>query len=125
MEQYLLLAPVASVIFALTIITTLITFSNEDLYGKMMLHPYSVSKGKYLYTLITSGFIHKDWMHLFFNMFSFYCFAFQLETTIGHWQFGVLYFVSMILSDLPSVYKHKNDLRRLILVTSCQLKAIV
>ncbi len=109
MEQYLLLAPVASVIFALTIITTLITFSNETLYGKMMLHPYSIAKGKYLYTLITSGLIHKDWMHLFFNMLSFYFFAFQLEIEIGHWQFGVLYFVSMILSDLPSVYKHKND----------------
>jgi len=109
MEQFLLQAPVASVIFALTIITTLITFSNEDLYGKMMLHPYSVSKGKYLYTLITSGLIHKDWMHLFFNMFSFYYFAFPLEGIIGHWQFGVLYFVSMILSDIPSVYKHKND----------------
>ena len=109
MEQYLLLAPVASVIFALTIITTLITFSNEDLYGKMMLHPYSVSKGKYLYTLITSGLIHKDWMHLFFNMFSFFYFAFPLEGIIGHWQFGVLYFVSMVLSDIPSVYKHKND----------------
>ena len=109
MEQYLLLAPVASVIFALTIITTLITFNSEDLYGKMMLHPYSVSKGKYLYTLITSGLIHKDWMHLFFNMFTFYYFAFPLEATIGHWQFGLLYFLSMILSDLPSVYKHKND----------------
>ncbi|MEO8884648.1 MAG: rhomboid family intramembrane serine protease [Mucilaginibacter sp.] len=109
MEQYLLLTPVASIIFVLTIITTLITFSNEDLYGKMMLHPYSVSKGKYLYTLITSGLIHKDWMHLFFNMFSFYFFAFQLEATIGHWQFGLLYFLSMVLSDLPSVYKHKED----------------
>lgn len=109
MEQYLLQAPVASIIFALTIITTLITFSNEDLYGKMMLHPYSISKGKYLYTLITSGLIHKDWMHLFFNMFSFYYFAFSLEVTIGHWQFGVLYFLSMVLSDIPSVYKHKHD----------------
>jgi membrane associated rhomboid family serine protease len=32
-----------------------------------------------------------------------------LEFTLGHWQFGLLYIVSMILSDLPSVMKHKND----------------
>jgi membrane associated rhomboid family serine protease len=109
MEQYLAIAPVASFIFVITIVTTLITFSNENMYGKLMLHPYNVSRGKHLYTLITSGFIHKDWMHLLFNMLSYYFFAFQLEATIGHWQFGLLYIASLILSDMPSVVKHKND----------------
>ena len=28
---------------------------------------------------------------------------------MGHWQFGLLYIVSLILSDLPTIYKHKND----------------
>ena len=109
MEQYLTQFPVASTIFVLTLITTIMAFSNETLYGKLMLHPYSVSKGKYLYTIITSGLIHKDWMHLAFNMLSFYFFAFQLEGIIGHWQFAVLYFASMILSDLPSIQKHRDD----------------
>lgn len=107
--EYLSVAPVASFIFVITIITTLMAFSNENLYGKLMMHPYSVYRGRNLYTLITSGLIHKDWMHLFFNMLSYYFFAFQLESTIGHWQFGVLYMVSMVLSDLPSVVKHKED----------------
>jgi membrane associated rhomboid family serine protease len=40
---------------------------------------------------------------------SYYFFAFQLETILGHWQFGLLYVLSLILSDLPSVVKHKND----------------
>jgi membrane associated rhomboid family serine protease len=109
MEQYLTQFPVASTIFVLTLITTIMAFSNETLYGKLMLHPYSVSKGKYLYTIITSGLIHKDWMHLAFNMLSFYFFAFQLEGIIGHWQFAVLYVLSLILSDIPSIVKHKND----------------
>jgi membrane associated rhomboid family serine protease len=109
MEQYLTLAPVASFIFAITIACSLLAFSNESLYGKMMLHPYSVYRGTNVYTLITSGLIHKDWMHLFANMLSYYFFAFQLETYIGHWQFGLLYTASLILSDLPSVAKHKND----------------
>jgi membrane associated rhomboid family serine protease len=109
MIEYLQMAPVASFIFAITIGCSLLAFSNESMYGKMMLHPYSVYRGSNVYTLITSGLIHKDWMHLFFNMLSFYFFAFQLEFTLGHWQFGLLYIVSMILSDLPSVMKHKND----------------
>jgi membrane associated rhomboid family serine protease len=109
MEQYLTVAPVASVIFAITIIVSLIAFSNDKIYDKLILHPYNVSRGKNLYTLITSGFIHADYMHLLFNMLSYFFFAFQLEATIGHWQFGLLYMLSLILSDLPSVAKHKND----------------
>jgi membrane associated rhomboid family serine protease len=109
MIEYLKFAPVASFIFALTIGASLLAFNNEGLYGKWMLHPYSVYRKKNVFTLLTSGLIHKDWMHLFFNMLSYYFFAFQLEGAIGHWQFGVLYIASLILSDLPSVAKHKND----------------
>lgn len=109
MEQYLIQTPVASAIFIFTLLTSILAFSNENLYGKLILHPYSVYRRHDIYTLITSGFIHKDWMHLIFNMFSYYAFAFQLEATIGHWQFAVLYFGSLILSDLPSVMKHKED----------------
>jgi len=107
--EYINQAPVASIIFLFTIVTTIYAFNNHEIYGKFMLHPYSVSKGNKLYTFITSGLIHADWMHLFFNMFSFFAFAFTLERTIGHWQFGLLYLVSLILSDVPSVIKHKND----------------
>src|ERR1700744_5022275 len=102
MSEYLTAAPVASFIFAITLIWSILAFSNESLYGRFMLHPYSVYRREHVYTLITSGFIHKDWMHLFFNMFSFFFFAFTLERYLGHWQFGALYFVSLILSDLPT-----------------------
>ena len=99
MEQYFAVAPVACIIFAVTIATSLFAFYNDNLYTRRILQPYNVSRGKYVYTLITSGFIHADWMHLLFNMMTFYFFAFQLEATIGHWQFGLLYGASLILSD--------------------------
>lgn len=108
MMQYLNETPVASIIFLFTVITSIYAFNDNQLFGKFMLHPYSASKGRNLHTFITSGLIHADWMHLFFNMFTFVAFAFQLEQLIGHWQFGVLYFVSMILADIPSVMKHKD-----------------
>jgi hypothetical protein len=46
MQEYLMAAPVASLIFVITIIASLLAFSNENLYSKMMLHPYSVSRGQ-------------------------------------------------------------------------------
>lgn len=109
MFEILNTSPVATIIFIFTIVTSVYAFYNEETYGKFMLHPYSVAKGKNVYQLITSGFIHKDWSHLGFNMFSYFFFAFDLEKTIGHWQFGLLYFLSLILSDIPSVYKHRNN----------------
>jgi membrane associated rhomboid family serine protease len=125
MEQYLTQAPVASAIFAITIAISLIAFSNDALYDKMILHPYNISRGKNLYTLITSGFIHADYMHLFFNMLSYFFFAFQLEGALGHWQFALLYMVSMVLSDLPSVAKHKNDLWYRSLGASGAISAVI
>jgi membrane associated rhomboid family serine protease len=125
MEQYFSVAPVACVIFAITIIVTLFAFYNDEFYEKLILHPYNVSKGKNVYTLITSGFIHADWMHLLFNMMTFYFFAFQLEATLGHWQFALLYMISLILSDLPSVAKHKNDFWYRSLGASGAISAVV
>jgi membrane associated rhomboid family serine protease len=106
--EYFNIAPVASVIFVFTIITSLYAFYDHSIYGKFMLHPFSVSKGQNVYTLITSGLVHADWMHLFFNMFTFYAFAFTLERLMGSWQFGLLYFLGLVLSDLPTVIKHKD-----------------
>jgi membrane associated rhomboid family serine protease len=123
--ENLILAPVASVIFAITLITSLIAFYNHNLLGKMMLHPYSVSRGKGLYTLITSGLIHRDTMHLLFNMLSYYFFAFQLEMVIGHWQFGLLYIVSLVLSDMPSVLKNKENYSYYSLGASGAISAVI
>lgn len=117
--------PVAWAIFAVTVAVSLIAFSNEKLYDRLILQPYNVSRGKYVYTLITSGFIHADWMHLIFNMMTFYFFAFQLEAVIGHWQFALLYSVSLVLSDLPSVIKHKNDFWYRSLGASGAISAVV
>jgi membrane associated rhomboid family serine protease len=108
--EYLLVAPVASIIFVLTLATSLWAFNDENIYARFILNPYGVSRGHRVYTIITSGMIHKDWNHLFFNMLSYYFFAFQLESVLGHWQFGVLYVLSLILSDLPSIQKHKADI---------------
>ncbi|WP_416182863.1 rhomboid family intramembrane serine protease [Mucilaginibacter sp. 5C4] len=110
MMEIFLATPVASIIFVITLATSLWAFSNENIYGEFILNPYNVSRGHKVYTVITSGLIHKDWNHLFFNMLSYYFFAFQLEAMLGHWQFGLLYVLSLILSDLPSIQKHKDDI---------------
>ena len=107
---YFLTSPVALVIFLFTIFTSIFTlYQRHDLYRLFMLHPWSLVREKRYYTLITSGLIHGDMRHLLFNMFTFYFFAFPLETHLGHWQFGLLYVAGLILSDITTVIKRRND----------------
>lgn len=115
MQDYFIQTPVASLILLFTVITSVYAFSNPDLYGKFMLHPYSVSRGQNVYTVLSSGIVHKDWMHLLFNMFTFYMFGFPLERLLsnvsgwGHWQFLLIYLLGLILSDITTIVKEKDN----------------
>lgn len=117
MIQYLYLTPVASVIFGLTIALSIYVFANPQYFGRLMLSPYRIHQDKSrLYTILTSGLIHKDWMHLLFNMMTFYYFGFSLELMfvqfsgpVGHVLFALLYIVSLVLSDIPTILQQKNN----------------
>lgn len=108
--EYLNNTPVAALIMIFTVVTSIYAFNDNSAYGKFMLNPFSISRGQKVYTLITSGLIHADWMHLIFNMITFFSFGFPLERAIGSGPFAAIYFVGLILSDIPTVIKHKNDI---------------
>lgn len=107
--EYLNQTPVASLILLFTVVTSIYAFNDHTLFGKFMLHPYSVYRKNKIYTIITSGMIHADWMHLIFNMITFFFVGFALEAQIGSLRFGLIYLLSLVLSDIPSIYKHKDD----------------
>ncbi|UIR55896.1 rhomboid family intramembrane serine protease [Sphingobacterium sp. SRCM116780] len=114
-QEYLFLTPVASIIFILTVASSIYSFSNPQVLREMMLHPYSIYRKRRVYTILTSGLIHKDWGHLLFNMITFYYFGFGLEKILiqvsewGHLQFGIIYVLSLILSDIPTIIQQKNN----------------
>ena len=59
--------------------------------------------------MLTSGFLHVDYMHLFFNMFTLYFFAPVVITYIGAIKFLVIYFTSLIIGNLFSLFFHKDE----------------
>lgn len=104
------MAPVSWIIFILTIGTSLYTiFRNRSLLGKLMFSPYSFFHEKKWYTIVTSGFVHADIMHLIFNMLTFYYFAFLLEFRTTSEMFLIVYFGSMIIADLPTAFKNRDN----------------
>lgn len=115
MQEYIIHTPIASLILLFTVITSVYAFSNPEVYGKFMLHPYSVSRRQNVYTIFSSGIVHKDWSHLLFNMFTFFFFGFPLERLLsgvsswGHWQFLLIYVLGLVLSDVTTIIKEKDN----------------
>jgi len=105
-EKY---GPGASVIFALTILISAIGLKSPRVIDRMILRPYRLVRNREYERLITSGFVHADLGHLIFNLITFYFFAFALEQVIGTVRFVVLYFVGLILSDLGTYFKNRNN----------------
>ncbi|MCB1624466.1 MAG: rhomboid family intramembrane serine protease [Pseudomonadales bacterium] len=76
---------------------------------KCVLRPYRLHRDRDYLALLTSGFVHADLGHLLFNTLTFYFFAVPLEHRIGTTKFLLLYFAGLLLSQVTSYYKHRND----------------
>lgn len=108
-------APITFSLIAINVIISLIGFSNAVFLEKAMMWPYRIKREKQYYRFITSGFIHADWVHLFFNMFSFFYFGGAIENYFAEYGLGgnvsyiLLYFVGMVIADLPSYLKNQDN----------------
>ena len=103
-------APVALIIFAGTIIISLYAlYKDNSLIYKWVLHPWSVYHEQKYYQILTSGIIHGDLAHLMFNMLTFFFFAFNLEALIGSFEFLIIYLFSLIVSDIPTIIRNKDN----------------
>lgn len=110
MQDIIQYTPISSIIFVFTILVSLYGIYKDPYANReLMLHPYSIKRKRKYYTIITSGFIHADMNHLLFNMLSFYFFAFTLEKIVGHFAFALIYVLGLILSDVSSIIKNKNN----------------
>lgn len=109
-EDIIQYTPVSSLLFVFTIAVSLYgIYGDQHANRELMLHPYSIQRGRKYFTILTSGFIHADMNHLLFNMLSYYFFAFTLEKIVGHWQFALIYILGLMLSDISSILKNKNN----------------
>lgn len=84
-------------------------FNDRNFYER---YEFSIEKiliYKQSYRLVTSGFLHVNWMHLIFNMLALYFFSGAVESFFGPLQFLLIYFVSMIGGDLLSLFIHRFD----------------
>jgi membrane associated rhomboid family serine protease len=104
------------IIIAITVISSILAFGNQVLMSNCIFNPYVIDKRKQYYRFITSGFIHADLMHLFFNMYALYLFGLNVELALtdifndaGPYLYVALYFSALIMSATFSYFKHKDN----------------
>lgn len=84
-------------------------FTNAELFRKYKFQVGDIIYHKEFVRLISSGFLHGDWMHLIFNMYSFYVFNSILEPYIGSMTMLIIYFGSLIGGNLLSLFIQRNN----------------
>ena len=104
------------IIIIITVIASFYAWKNPHIQHKWIFSPYIVSTNNEYQRFVTSGFIHADQMHLLFNMFTLYFFGELIESVYQHYfgNFGLvlfvlLYIAGIVISDIPTFIKHKND----------------
>jgi membrane associated rhomboid family serine protease len=105
------------IFIGITVAISLYAWNNQDIMNKWIMNPYAVQRYKEYYRFLSSGFLHADYAHLFFNMLSLFFlgrlvekyFAYYFGETTGGILYGVLYIAGIIVGNVPSYADHKND----------------
>jgi membrane associated rhomboid family serine protease len=95
-------------IIAVTILFSLKGLNDVAFFRKFEFHIGSIRTGDHI-RMISSGFLHADMGHLFFNMFTLYMFAPVVINYFGSASFFLIYMASLVFGSLLTLLMHKND----------------
>ncbi|MDD5151270.1 MAG: rhomboid family intramembrane serine protease [Flavobacterium sp.] len=96
------------VIIAANVLFSLKGFNDMAFFRKFEFHIGSIRAGDQI-RMITSGFLHADMGHLFFNMFTLYMFAPVVIDFFGNASFFLIYIGSLAFGSLLTLLMHKDD----------------
>jgi membrane associated rhomboid family serine protease len=97
------------VIIAINLFISYKGFNDRLFFEKYMLRVGSIINGKEYVRVISSGFLHADWTHLFFNMITLYFFGPELLAHAGIPNFLIIYFGSLVFGSMLSIYLNRNN----------------
>ena len=120
------------IIIAITAITSIRAFSDQQLYSKFIFAPHYMRKTNQWERFFTYGLLHADWTHLIFNMFAFYSFgqfvenAFsQFYPSTGKWIYLLLYITALPISSLMDYFKFRNNPNYMAVGASGAVSAVI
>lgn len=102
------MSPVLLIIIAATSIISYMALSNHAMFEKYKFNVGAIVRNKEYVRLISAGFLHADFMHLLFNMMTLYFFGPIVINVFGAYGFLLVYFGSIFLGNIFSLYLYKN-----------------
>lgn len=97
------------IVIAATALVSYVAFQNISVFEKYKFNVGAIKNRKEYIRLVSAGFLHGDWMHLLFNMMTLYFFGPIVVQVFGEIGFLVVYFGSIILGNLFSLYLYQNQ----------------
>ncbi len=92
---------IVNVVFFIGFLSALAFYKNpEALYNFIALKPSNILQGKYIWTFLTSMFMHGGLFHLFVNMFSLFFIGSLIERILGSKRYFYFYMVSGLLAGV-------------------------
>ena len=102
-DKTLLILIIVNVIFSIK------GFSDHAFFDKYKFQIGGVKRGEKI-RMLTSAFLHVDYLHLILNMYVLYIFAPIIIFKLGVAKFLVLYFGSLFAGNFLTLSYHKNEL---------------
>ena len=100
--------PTLLLLIGIIVLTSLKGFNDLSFFRKYEFHIGSIRAGDNV-RMFSSAFLHGDWGHLFFNMFTLYMFAPVVINYFDSFSFLVIYFGSLVFGSLFTLLFHKDE----------------
>jgi membrane associated rhomboid family serine protease len=104
------------ILIAVIVLVSISAFNQPSLVSKFQFNAYQIIRRKEYIRLVSHGFLHGSWTHLFVNMFVLYSFGdaviFYFNQVVpgrGVVLFLLLFFAGLIFSSLYSLFKEKDN----------------
>ena len=83
-------------------------FQDDSFFNKYKFQVGKILNGEKI-RMVTSGFLHADWLHFGFNMYTLYLFGRIVANSFSDVNFLLIYFASLLAGSMYSLFQNKND----------------
>lgn len=107
MDQ-LLVIPVTSLLIAGNIIASLFALSNPAFMDRNLFHVGPILERREYHRMVTSGFLHGGFIHLFVNMYVLFMFGGFVEQMVGPVSYLIIYFAALLGGNVWALLENRT-----------------
>ncbi len=107
MDQ-LLVIPVTSLLIAGNIVASLFALSNPAFMDRNLFHVGPILERREYHRMVTSGFLHGGFIHLFVNMYVLFMFGGFVEQMVGPVSYLIIYFAALLGGNVWALLENRT-----------------